>query len=53
VIHQHLPHDPRHQRQEMRAAGEVRVGGSKQLDERFVDERGWLQGVSGPLTSHE
>ena len=53
VVDQHLPHHPRHQRQKMRAIGEVRIGIVKQLDEGFVDERCRLQGVTGPLAAHE
>ncbi len=37
----------------MRTVGDMRLGAFEQLDERFVDERRWLERVPGPLPLHE
>ena len=42
VVDQHLPHDSRHQREEMSTIGQARFGIPHQPDEGLVHERRWL-----------
>jgi hypothetical protein len=53
VVHQHLAHHARHEREKVRAIGGLWPGVVEQLDERFVDERSRLERVSRVLTPHE
>ena len=53
VIDQDLSHHPRHQGQEVHAMRDLRLAVLKQLEKRFVHERGWLQRMLWRLPPHE
>jgi hypothetical protein len=54
VVHQDLPHDARHEGQEMSTSGERgRFLFIEEPNIGFVDQRGWLEGVSGRLVAKE
>jgi hypothetical protein len=54
VVHQDLPHDARHEGQEMSTSGETgRFLFIEEPNIGFVDQRGWLEGVSGRLVAKE
>ena len=52
-INEDLPHHPRHQGQKVHAIRDLRFAILKQLEKRFVHERGWLQRVLWRLPPHE
>jgi hypothetical protein len=53
LIDEHLPHDSRHQCEEMRPVGQPWLRIVKELDEGLVHQRRWLQGVVRSLAPHE
>jgi hypothetical protein len=54
VVHQDLPHDTRHEGQEMSTSGDRgRFLFIEEPNIGFVDQRGWLEGVSGRLVAKE
>ena len=53
VVHQDLPHDARHEGQEVGAAREVGRRVLEEANKGFVDQRGWLEGMAGWLVAKE